>query len=196
MAAAAPHYFGGFMKKRELFEAKAGQLYFLKENRKGKENDECSFQFSLGDESAIFSFEVRDEDIISPYRQDNEDIFKGDAVEVFLSPNGDRSRYYEIEVSPYGVRFWAKIFNKNRFCIKVNREKPAYTAQAELTEQGYRVKIDVPYSSLEGFDKDQFLFNAYRLDKKTNKKQRLYALSPTYCRKFHRPKYFIGTAKD
>lgn len=63
--------------------------------------------------AAHFSFEVKDEDIISPYCSDNEDIWQGDAVELFLSPDGDRTRYFELEVSPFGVRFWGEVINRD-----------------------------------------------------------------------------------
>lgn len=33
-------------------------------------------------------------------------------------------------------------------------------------------------------------FNAFRLDKKADGRQLLYALSPTLCGSFHRPAYF------
>ena len=83
----------------------AGKTYFLRENITGQENGECSFRFERGQDAFRFYFEVCDEDIISPFAADNEDIFDGDAVEVFIAPAGDRAHYYEIEVSPFGKRF-------------------------------------------------------------------------------------------
>ena len=174
----------------------AGKVYFLRENITGKENDECTFRFEQGKEDIRFYFEVRDADIISPYTADNEDIFDGDAVEVFIAPQGDRTHYYEIEVSPFGKRFWARVENRTgRRISRIEKSAPAYTAQAERTPEGYRVVIDVPFASLEGFDADRYLFNAFRLDKKANGRQLLYALSPTRCKKFHRPRFFIGEKK-
>ena len=80
--------------------------YFLRENVSGAENKECTFRFEADEAGLIFFFLVRDEDVISPFREDNEDIWQADAVEIFLSPDGDPVRYKEMEVSPYGIRFF------------------------------------------------------------------------------------------
>lgn len=82
-------------------------IYSLKENVTGREDDGCRFRYVLSGEAISFFFDVEDEDIVSPYRKDNENIFLGDAVEVFLSPDGDLTRYKELEVSPFGCAFTA-----------------------------------------------------------------------------------------
>ena len=61
---------------------------FLRENTTGIENHGCLFSCNLGKEAIDFCFEVKDEDLISPFSEDNEDLWQGDAVEVFLSPDG------------------------------------------------------------------------------------------------------------
>ena len=86
----------------------------LSENTSGERSEECRFSCEFRKYAAHFSFEVKDEDIISPYCSDNEDIWQGDAVEVFLSPDGDRTRYFELEVSPFGVRFWGRSHQPRR----------------------------------------------------------------------------------
>ena len=177
-------------------KVRAKQIYNLSENTTGAANDECKFCFERGEEGFLFSFDVRDEDIISPYEHDNDNIYDGDAVEVFISPTGDRKHYYEIEVSPFGKRFWAKIVNSTGVELDlVDRVEPAYTAEVSRREGGYSVQIRLPYASLEGFDGEKYLINAYRLDKKKDGRQLLYALSPTFCPKFHRPKYFLSEEK-
>lgn len=86
--------------------------HFLKENTQGTENGECRFRYEIAGGCLHFCFEVEDGDIISPYGKDNDDIWQDDAVEVFLSPSGDPARYKEIEVSPFGVRFYGDIRNR------------------------------------------------------------------------------------
>lgn len=81
------------------------KTYFLRENVTGAENRECRFECSFGTETAHFTFDVEDAEIVSPFCEDNEDIWQGDAVEIFLSPDGNPMRYLEMEVSPFGVRF-------------------------------------------------------------------------------------------
>ena len=172
------------------------KTYYLRENVTGAENNECAFTFERGADAFRFYFEVRDEDVISPYEADNDDIYDGDAVEVFLSPDGDRVHYFEIEVSPYAKRFWAKVTNKTGASLDVvDRIVPPYDVKVEQTESGYRVQITVPYAVLERFDAEKYLFNAYRLDKKADGRQLLYALNPTLCGSFHRPQYFVREEK-
>ncbi len=167
------------------------KIYSLSENRKGKENGECRFRYTLQEDCLRFYFDVKDCDILSPYTEDNDDIWKADAVEVFISPDGDLKNYKELEVSPFGVRFYGHIYNENGKKPQLTKQEPPFTAKAELTEEGYRVEMVLPVSALEGFDAEKMKFNAFRLDKKPNKRrQLLYALSPTFCKKFHRPAYF------
>ena len=169
--------------------------YFLRENTSGREDNACRFSCEFAKEGMIFCFDVRDEDIISPFTQDNEDLWRADAVEVFLSPNGDLHNYKEIEVSPFGMRFYGDIYNSDGKTAALTKKTPAYQAWAEQTDGGYSVKIVIGYDSLEGFDRAKMKLNAYRLDKKQSGEQLLYALNPTMCGSFHRPQYFIGEAK-
>ena len=167
------------------------KTYYLHENVTGREDLGCRFRCVLGEKGAEFCFDVKDEDLISPYREDNEDIWQGDAVEVFFSPDGDTSRYKELEVSPFGVRFYGNIFNEDGKTPVLEKLTPPFDASAERTEEGYRVAIFLPYTALQGFDRARAKMNAFRLDKKTNGEQRLYALNPTHCDSFHRSEYLI-----
>ena len=166
------------------------KLYLLRENETGAENEECSFRCRFGEREAEFYFDVKDEDIISPFQKDNEDIWEGDAVEVFLSPDGRQSHYYELEVSPCGVRFWGEI-TVSEGERKLKKQPPPFSAEAERTDDGYRVKIVLPLAALCGSERGELRLNAFRLDRKSTGEQRLYALAPTYCPTFHRPEYFM-----
>ena len=44
-----------------------GRTYYLRENVKGAENEECSFRFRFGEREAEFFFDVRDEDVSRPF---------------------------------------------------------------------------------------------------------------------------------
>lgn len=168
------------------------RTYYLRENITGAENKECSFRFRFGEREAEFFFDVTDGEIISPFQEDNEDIWQGDAVEVFLSPDGDLTRYYEPEVSPFGVRFWGEVtFAEGEKRLK--KLPPPFGAEATRTKDGYAVHIRLPLSALKGFDRNAMKLNAFRLDKKQNGRQELYALNPTECTTFHKPEYFLKT---
>ena len=164
---------------------------FLRENTTGIENDGCLFSCNLGKEAIDFCFEVKDEDLISPFSKDNEDIWQGDAVEVFLSPHGDRTRYFELQVSPFGVRFWGEVINRDGKTPQLKKLPPMFQAKAERTGQGYTVHFELPYGELGAVLPENMAFNAFRLDKKADGRQLLYALSPTFSNSFHRPQYFV-----
>ena len=164
---------------------------FLSENTTGESNEECRFSCGFGKYAAHFSFEVKDEDVISPYLTDNEDIWQGDAVEVFLSPDGDLTRYFELEVSPFGVRFFGEVVNSDGKTPRLKKRPPMFEASAERTEGGYTVHIELPYGELGAVLPENMAFNAFRLDKKADGRQLLYALSPTFSNSFHRPQYFV-----
>ena len=163
----------------------------LSENTTGASSEECRFSCEFNKYAAHFSFEVKDEDLISPYRSDNEDIWQGDAVEVFLSPDGDRTRYFELEVSPFGVRFFGEVINRDGKTPRLKKLPPMFEAKAERTEEGYNVHIELPYGELGAMLPEKMAFNAFRLDKKADGRQLLYALSPTFSNSFHRPQYFV-----
>lgn len=173
-------------------QVKPNERYFLRENVTGTSHDGCLFRFLMESDRFVFFFDVEDTDIISPFQTDNEDVWEADAAEVFLSPDGNLKRYFELEVSPYGVRFFAAISNEDGIHFEVEKQTPAFTATAELTDAGYRVTIFLPYASLPGLDKKAMKMNAFRIDQKPDGTQLLYALSPTFCDRFHRPKYFLG----
>ena len=166
--------------------------YFLCENETGAENGECGFRCRFREQAAEFFFAVTDTEIISPYEEDNEDIWQGDAVEVFLSPNGDKKHYYELEVSPFCVRFWGRISNPDGKTPRLKKLPPPFFAEASRTEEGYAVYIRLPLSALKKFDRSRFCMNAFRIDAAEDGTQKLYALHPTRCGSFHRPAYFIG----
>ena len=168
------------------------RTYHLRENVTGAENEECSFRFRLGEREAEFFFGVRDEDVISPFREDNEDIWQGDAVEVFLSTDGRLTRYFELEVSPFGVRFWGEVtFAEGEKRLK--KLPPPFEAEASRTKEGYAVQIKLPLAAMQGYDRRAVVLNAFRLDKKADGRQELYALNPTRCETFHKPEYFLKT---
>ena len=168
------------------------RTYHLRENVTGAENEECSFRFRLGEREAEFFFGVRDEDVISPFREDNEDIWQGDAVEVFLSTDGRLTRYFELEVSPFGVRFWGEVtFAEGEKRLK--KLPPPFEAEASRTKEGYAVQIKLPLAAMQGYDRRAVVLNAFRLDKKADGRQELYALNPTECTTFHKPEYFLKT---
>ena len=166
------------------------RTYYLRENVTGAEAEKCRFRCRFGEREAEFFFDVRDEDVISPFQEDNEDIWQGDAVEVFLSPDGNPEHYFELEVSPLGVRFWGEVtFLGGEKRLK--KLPPPFRADAARTQEGYVVQIKLPLAAMRGYDRAAVMLNAFRLDQKADGRQKLYALNPTECATFHKPEYFI-----
>ena len=166
------------------------RTYYLRENVTGAESEKCRFRCRFGEREAEFFFDVKDADLISPFQEDNEDIWQGDAVEVFLSPDGDLTRYYELEVSPFGVRFWGEVtFSGGEKALK--KLPPPFAAEVMCTKDGYSVHIRLPLSALKGFDRSAMKLNAFCPDRRTDGGQELYALNPTRCDTFHKPQYFL-----
>ena len=166
------------------------RTYYLRENVTGAEAEKCRFRCRFGEREAEFFFDVRDEDVISPFQEDNEDIWQGDAVEVFLSPDGNPEHYFELEVSPLGVRFWGEIaFSESMRVLK--KLPPPFRAEVTRTEAGYAVHIRLPLSALKVFHRAAMKMNAFCLDRRTDGGQDLYALNPTRCDTFHKPQYFL-----
>lgn len=181
----------GKVAVRKIMQFKENETFYLRENVKGCAESCCAFVCSFGDDAVQFFFDVEDDHIVSPFAEDNEDIWQGDAVEVFISPDGDLKHYKELEVSPFGVRFYADVYNKTGRKPVVQKITPAFEAQAALTDKGYRVTVRLPYDALPGYERSKVRFNAYCLDMRPDGKQLLYALNPTLCKSFHRPKYFL-----
>ena len=166
------------------------RTYYLRENVTGAESEKCRFRCRFGERETEFFFDVKDADLISPFQEDNEDVWQGDAVEVFLSPDGDLTRYYELEVSPFGVRFWGEIaFSESMRVLK--KLPPPFRAEVTRTKDGYAIHIRLPFAALKGFDRSTIKLNAFCPDRHTDGGQELYALNPTRCDTFHKPQYFL-----
>ncbi len=175
---------------RSALELCENKTYFLRKNKTGEEAAFCRFRFAYEEDAVCFWFEAEDDELISPFTQDNEDIWKGDAAEVFFCPDGDLSSYKEMSVSPFGVRFYGTVRHVNGR-KRLHKEPPPFDAKTERTERGYRAEMRLPYAALEGFERSKAKLNAFCVDRRKNGRQHLYALNPTLCKTFHCPGFFL-----
>lgn len=106
---------------------------------------------------------------------------------------GRDTRYFELEVSPFGVRFWGEvtIAEGER---RLKKLLPPFEAEVTRTQEGYAVQIKLPLSAMQGYDRNTVMLNAC-LDKKQDGRQDLYALNPTRCATFHKGEYFLKIGK-
>ena len=162
--------------------------YFFKENFTGAEVGVASLIIKKQESELVFEFEVIDDSIYSPYQQDNDDLYDGDTVEVFISFGGNLKRYYEYELSPYGLRFFGVIDNPTLECPKLTKLTPTFKSEAQLTDKGYKASIIIDVESL---NLDLVRINCFNIDSAPNRTQKLYALNPTLSGSFHKSSFFV-----
>ena len=89
----------------------------LFDNRTGKlANPRTDFEYFKQDNLLMFNFVAYESSLSSYSNKDNDTLYKGDVVEVFLDIGIDG--YYELEVAPNGATFIAKIVNEQIKFIK------------------------------------------------------------------------------
>ena len=132
----------------------------------------------------IFDFEAYDSSLNSYSDKDNDAIYKGDVVELFLDI-GEES-YYEFEVAPNGTTFVASIKDLKPTFIENN----FFKNEVRIDGNNYFVKMIIDLSK---FNVIKFIkFNAFRIEtKKVRPEYILQALNPTLCGSFHKRDKFI-----
>lgn len=127
-------------------------------------------------------FEAYDSSLKSYSNKNNDDLWKLNAVEIFIEIN-DSDSYLEIEVAPNGATFVASILNRKITFIDDSFLK----ASVNTKESTYFVEMDIDLSK---FNPKKIRYNAFRLEVISGI-QILEALSPTYCDTFHVKEKFI-----
>lgn len=120
----------------------------------------------------------------SPFKQDNEPLYDGCAVELFLAEDGDAQNYTEYEFSPFGLRWKGRITHKNDEREGVLLDTRGVECLATRTERDYRVQAFIPTPYTLGVTR----FNAFRIERTgADAPYLLYAAFPTLCETFHVP---------
>ena len=157
----------------------------LLDNRTGKEIlPETLVAYKKDNNVLFFEFIAKDSSLNSYSNKDNDEIWRGDVVEVFLDLGDDF--YYEFEVAPNGTTFVAKIVNGKPLFIK----NDFFKSEAVINGNDYKVNMAIDLSK---FDNPKFIkFNAFRIETKGIKQDYiLQALSPTMSDTFHKRDKFI-----
>ena len=147
----------------------------------------------------VFSFQAENSLFYCPFQNYNEDHWLGDVCEIFIGDNRTPTDYYEIEVSPKGGLFFARIFNPgDPDLIEVELlENNMISASAEMLGTGYKAEIRINKSQLN-IPVENIVFNAFRIDTDGGEvaNKHLIALSPTmYDDQFHVPSVFLPLKK-
>ena len=123
-----------------------------------------------------FHFIAHDSSLISYSNKDNDELWRGNVVEVFLSLGDDF--YYEFEVAPSGAAFVATILNRQITFIN----NDFFSSICKRSNNQYEVIMNVDLSKLK--HNNNIEYNAFRIEM-VNERQILEALNPTLCNTFH-----------
>ncbi|NOZ00696.1 MAG: hypothetical protein GXP54_02245 [Deltaproteobacteria bacterium] len=116
---------------------------------------------SYDDDNLYIAFHVDDKSIENPRKKRDDELWKGDAVEVYLDAGADGKDYLEIQVSPANVVFDA-LFKSHRnpdwkeaAAYTVDGMKTAVTVNGTLNKAGdedssYVVEMAIPFKSIPG----------------------------------------------
>lgn len=157
----------------------------LLDNRTGKLIEpKTNVSYQLKGDVLTFNFEAYDSSLNSFSNVDNDTIYKGDVVEVFLDLGEDH--YYEFEVAPNGTIFVAKIINFTPIFIPRN----FFKSNVVVKDNNYFAEMIIDLSAFN--HKGDIKFNAFRIETKAIKSDYiLQALSPTLSNTFHVREKFI-----
>lgn len=160
-------------------------MQYLFDNRTGKKAiPETLISYKKDDNKLLFEFIAKDSSLSSYSNKDNDEIYRGDVVEIFLD-FGDEY-YYEFEVAPNGTTFIAKIINGAPEFINNNFFKSA----AIIDGNSYKVNMTIDLDKFKQIN--HIKFNAFRIETKGIKQDYiLQALSPTLKDTFHVRDKFI-----
>lgn len=158
----------------------------LRDNITGLQSSvKTEFSIEQKGKHLICLFKAYDSSLTCHGDKDNDELYRGDVVEVFLDI-GEPNSYLEIEVAPNGKKFVANIINKEIHFIDNNFVK----SKVEIQNNDYFVTIDIDLTKLNILK--PIRYNAYRIETKGIKENYLLlAASPTMCDTFHVRDSFI-----
>jgi len=153
-------------------------------------------------------FECADHDAWGTWRHRNDPIYLEEAVEVFLAPGRrDPRRYWELEVSPLGVLFAARIENPTGRRADLEADTSWECAGLEWqagpagSSQDWWAALAIPWTALAGLEGEaaagtvpprRWRANFYRIERPRGSAPELSCWSPTLTDPpdFHRPDRF------
>jgi hypothetical protein len=142
-------------------------------------------------------FDCTDDDIWGTYTKRGSPIYDEEVVEVFIAAGHDiPTRYFEFEVSPYGVLFDCVITNPSRHPEEPydvderwNAEGLEWYAEAYPEKQHWWATLILPWHALGGYQA-VWRANFYRIERSQRSGTELSCWSPTFSKSFHVPARF------
>ncbi|HUP47068.1 MAG TPA: carbohydrate-binding family 9-like protein [Thermoanaerobaculia bacterium] len=134
-------------------------------------------------------FSGADDHLVASYRGHDDPLYDEDVVEVFLAPRSI-DEYYEMEVSPIGTMFDARIVSPDgsRRTMRADRswDSGAFAAVRNVTERDGTMTVDtllrVPFASLGAAapkEGESWRANFFRIDRHPNRGDEYSAWRPT-----------------
>lgn len=156
---------------------------------------ECKIKIGYDENNLYFKFFCPyDAPFRRVYKSYNTSVYRGDCVEIFLSPTGDIKEYYEFDLSPFNGLCALKIQNHDFYNISVDLlEKSPIFTRTEILDKHYEAHYKIPLINL-GINKNakdlEVRFNCFRIDKFDKKKRVSQALCPTGSKTHHDSRVF------
>ena len=172
-------------------------MYELKDNRTGEKAPRpTTVEITEKDGEVTFFFRAEDSKRFCAHEGYNAMHCEGDVCEVFIGTDPARKVYYEIEISPRGEIFLAKVTYGGADSEGIPilqqdyvEENFLHTAVTE-TETGYTAEIRLALKDIRTGDGEIF-FNVYRIETDGGESDKhLIALRPTMRSRFHVPPYY------
>ncbi len=167
----------------------------------------ATVRLAWDDARLYVAFEVADDFLVSEYTERDQHLWKQDAVEIMLDPDGDGRNYFELQVSPRGVVFDTR-YDTRRVPKPYGHVDWDSHAEAavhiegrigdEATDEGYTVELALPWEAFavgqppatRPRPNQSWRMNFYVMDKRRDGAQRAVAWSPPRIGDFHVPTRF------
>jgi len=129
-------------------------------------------------ERLYIAFDCEDEAIVASHTGRNAPLYEEDVVEAFLAPSADPRHYFELETSPRGAWFEARIASPDgrRDTMRIDRDwicagfvhAVRLTRRREARDESWSAEWAIPFASL-GVSAlragDQWRANFFRIDR-------------------------------
>ena len=160
------------------------------------------------DEANLYvAFEVADDFLVSDFTEHDQHLWKKDAVEIMLDPDGDGRNYFEIQVSPRGVVFDTRYDTRRQprpfgHVDWNSQAKAAVAVDGKVgdgaADKGYTVEIAIPWTAFQVGEPPAerprpnlaWRINFYVMDSRRDGGQRAVGWSPPRVGDFHVPARF------
>ena len=169
--------------------------YLLKGLCNGEERTFCTkFSVSYTDEKVLFHFVSSYMGALNcPYSGGNDPVWRGDTVEVFISPFAKEKEYFEFDIAPNRSSYYCHILNPDGKTAYNHAIDDEISAESIIKDGVWEAVIEVPFTLMLKEKAGEFRnipwkINAFRHDAINDE---YCALSPTGAVNFHIPKAFL-----